>query len=199
MGGRLTGRFMRLVNRTPNQLAVEALRLTSIDVALDVGCGPGQAVALMAKRAHTVHGLDQSRTMLEQARQTNLGSILQGRVILKQGDFETLPYAEGSIDKILASNVMYFWADIPAMLRELRRVLRPGGRLAIYVTDARSMRRWKFAGEDTHRLFDADELNAVLGQGPFESGDIRVEELALAGGIRGLLATVAPPSLQSQP
>lgn len=199
IGGRLTGRFMRVVNRTPNQLAVNALRLTALDVVLDVGCGPGRAVALMASRARRVHGLDQSETMLEQARQANLNSILQGRVILKQGAFEALPYPDASIDKILAANVMYFWADIPAMLTELRRVLRPGGRIAIYVTDAQSMRSWKFAREDTHRLFDFFELGSSLQQGAFEDSEISIEKLALAGGICGLLATIVTPDLQSWP
>ena len=188
---------MRVVNRVPNRAAVEALHLTSIDVALDLGCGPGQAIAMMAKHVRTVHGLDQSGTMLEQARQTNLKFILQGRVILKQGDFKTLPYADASIDKILASNVMYFWADIPAMLWEMHRVLRPGGRIVIYVTDARSMRRWKFAGRDTHRLFDAVELLGALSQGPFEDQNIIIEEIVFAGGIHGLLATISVPNLQS--
>lgn len=199
MGGRLTGRFMRMVNRTPNQLAVDALHLTALDVALDVGCGPGQAVALMARRARKVHGLDQSATMLEQARRANLKSILQGRVVLKQGRFETLPYVDASIDKILAANVMYFWENIPAMLAELRRVLRPGGRIAIYVTDARSMRNWKFASKDTHRLFDAAELRSSLQHAVLEDCEIDIRECALAGGIRGLLATVVIPDLQSPP
>ena len=197
MGGRLTGRFMRVVNRAPNQLAVDALHLTAHDVALDLGCGPGQAVALMAKQAREVHGVDQSETMLDQARRANLRSSLQGRVILKQGAFETLPYADASIDKILAANVMYFWTDIPAVLDELRRVLRPGGRVAIYVTDARSMRKWKFAKEDTHRLFDAVELRSWLQQSVFKDCAISIEKLALAGGIRGLLATIVTPHLQS--
>lgn len=188
---------MRIVNRTPNRLAVEALQLELTDVALDLGCGPGQAVAAMARRAGTVHGLDQSQTMLEQARLANLETMLQGRVVLKQGDFGTLPFADASIDKILASNVMYFWADIPAMLREMHRVLRPGGRIVIYVTDARSMRRWKFADRDTHRLFDATELRGALSQGPFEDRNIDIEELVLAAGIHGLLAIISVPNLQS--
>lgn len=197
IGGRLIGRFMRVVNRTPNQRAVDALCLTALDVALDIGCGPGQAIASMAKRARKVHGLDQSQTMLEQARQANLKSILQGRVVLKQGAFEMLPYADESIDKILAANVMYFWSDIPAMLAELRRVLRPGGRIAIYVTDAISMRNWKFARGDTHRLFDAIELRSALAQGAFGDCRVDIEELPLSGGVRGLLATVITPGLQS--
>jgi len=199
LGGRWTGRFMRVVNRVPNELAVDALRLTSLDVALDLGCGPGQAIALMAERAWMVHGLDQSSTMLTQARQANLKSIARGRVILRRGTFDKLPYANASMDKILASNVMYFWPDIPAVLQEMRRVLRPGGRIVVYVTDEQSMRKWKFARSDTHRLFDAAGLEAALRHAPFEDSDVHVQQLTLSAGIRGLLATIAVPNLQSLP
>ena len=189
LGGRLTGHFMRVVNRAPNRLAVDALELEPDDVALDLGCGPGSAIALMVPRARKVYGMDQSRTMIEQAARNNSAAISEGRVVLRVGTFERLPYVSGSFDKILASNVMYFWHDIPAVLGEIRRVLKPGGRLAIYVTDAGTMRRWKFAGPDTHRLFTDEEVRAGLVEGGFDRHAIDIERIGLPGGVRGLVAT----------
>ncbi len=72
---------------------------------------------------------------------------------------------------------------------QLRRVLKPGGRLAIYVTDAGTMRRWKFAGPDTHRLFTDEEVRARLVEGGFDPHAIDIERIGLPGGVRGLVAT----------
>ncbi len=199
LGGRLTGKFMRVVNRTPNRLAVDALDLAPEDVALDLGCGPGHALALMAARAATVHGMDQSETMLGQAAQANRLAVREGRVVLARGEFDRLPYPTGMFDKILASNVMYFWKNAPGVLAEIRRVMRLGGRLSIYVTDARTMRQWKFAGPDTHRLFDADALRILLRRGGFENDRITLSPVRLSGGIHGLLATAETRPLQSNP
>lgn len=188
LGGRLTGRFMRVVNRAPNRLAVDALDLGAGDTALDLGCGPGHAIVLMAAQAATVHGIDQSATMIEQAGHANRAAVLEGRVVLKNGSFNRLPYPDASFDKILASNVMYFWANIPKVLGEVQRVLKPGGRLAIYVTDAQTMKNWKFASPETHRLFTSDEVRMLLVKGGFDENAVSIEQINLPGGVRGLLA-----------
>ena len=79
------------------------------------------------------------------------------------GRAELLPFANGSVDKILAVNVAYFWCKPAAVLR----VLRPGGGVSIYVTDASAMRRWPFADLATHRLFDRAALERVLRHSDF--------------------------------
>jgi SAM-dependent methyltransferase len=94
-------------------------------------------------------------------------------------------------------NVIYFWNRPERVIREIRRVLRPGGRVSIYVTDAATMRAWKFAGPESHRLFDRRELTAVLSDGGFENTQIDVRPIRLVGGIQGLVA-VATNSLAKQ-
>jgi ubiquinone/menaquinone biosynthesis C-methylase UbiE len=195
LSGRLTGALMRMVNAKPNRMAVEALRVEPQDVVLELGFGPGHAIAMLAAQAKTglVYGVDQSPVMLEQAQTRNRHAIDAGRVFLYEAPFERLPFWQASVDKILAVNVIYFWHDVPAVLQEIRRVLRPGGRIVIYATDASTMRRWKFAGPETHRLFSASELTAILRQGGFDGHHVEVSNIRVAKGIDGLIATISNP------
>ncbi len=165
--GWTVGHFMRFLNARSNASAIAALALQGDEDILELGCGPGHAIRLMAAQAprSVIHAIDQSATMLAQSRSRNWATIQSGRVHLYQGRFEELPLRSHSIDKILAVNVAYFWRDPQRVLREARRVLRPGGTLSIYVTDSSTMRRWKFADAKTHRLFDRDGLAGMLQHG----------------------------------
>ena len=195
--GRLAGNLMGIVNEKPNRLAVDALRIGARDTVLELGFGPGRAIEIMASRAPNgvVYGVDQSTIMLEQAKRRNREAILEGRVCLYHAGFDNLPFADASIDKILAVNVIYFWRDTEAVVKEIRRVLRPDGCMSIYATDAATMRGWKFAGPETHRLFRAGELNEVLLQGGFDRHQISVKSVLMPGKIKGLLATVSAPPI----
>jgi hypothetical protein len=74
------------------------------------------------------------------------------------------------------------------MVSELRRALRPGGRLVAYVTHRASMENWSFVYHGHHRLFDADELGEVLVQGGFAEARIKVHEHSITSSVRGLIA-----------
>lgn len=190
ISGRLVGALMSVVNCRPNDLAIEALDIAPDDEILELGFGPGQAVKRLAAEAPQgrVHGIDQSELMLTQALRANRRMVVQGRVSLRLGRFDSLPYPDESFDKILAVNVLYFWTDPVAVLDEAWRVLRSGGVMAIYATDAATMRHWKFAGEDTHVLFGARELEAAFRESAFGADDIEITNPSLTAGVKGLLA-----------
>jgi ubiquinone/menaquinone biosynthesis C-methylase UbiE len=137
-----------------------------------------------------VFGIDRSPTMVAAARRRNRVAVAAGRSAITAGRAEALPYPDRRFDRVMASNVMYFWEDIPAVVAELHRVLRPGGRIVLYVTDARSMRGWSFARSGTHRLYEADAFEALLRDAAAGRLAVRVEAARLFGGIRGLLATL---------
>jgi ubiquinone/menaquinone biosynthesis C-methylase UbiE len=189
--GWATGRFMRLVNIRPNNLAITALDVQPDDHVLELGCGPGHGLALLAARAPRgiVFGLDQSSEMVSQARAANRAAVRSGSVRLFQSRFEQLPFPDRSMDKVLAVNVAYFWQDSGRVLNEVRRVLRPGGLVSVYVTDAGTMRRWKFAEAETHRLFDLVSLGQTLYAGGFRAEGIVVEDVRVTRSIAGLVAT----------
>ncbi len=96
---------------------------------LDVGCGGGVLSEELIARGATVHGFDASEAMLDIARR-RLGDTAQ----LTCADLgKPLPYAQHSFDAACASLVFHYLEDWSAALAQLRRVLKPGGRLLISV------------------------------------------------------------------
>jgi ubiquinone/menaquinone biosynthesis C-methylase UbiE len=92
---------------------------------LDAGCGSGPLSAALRDRGAIVTGFDKSTGMLELARR-RLGPDADLRV----ADLASpLPYPNGAFDDVIASLVLHYLEDWTAPLAELRRVLRPGGRL----------------------------------------------------------------------
>jgi SAM-dependent methyltransferase len=72
--------------------------------------------------------------MLEMASRRNHASIEAGRVQLHHGRVERLPFDDQVFDKAMSMNSLHLWPDPIAGLRELRRTLRPGGRIAVAFT-----------------------------------------------------------------
>ncbi|HEY6017089.1 MAG TPA: class I SAM-dependent methyltransferase [Gaiellaceae bacterium] len=95
------------------------------DAVLDAACGTGDLALADAKAGGRVTGLDFSERMLERARRKGPG------LAWVQGDALALPFADGSFDAATVGFGVRNLDDLEAGLRELRRVLRPGGRLGV--------------------------------------------------------------------
>lgn len=157
-GGRVVGRLMDVANRRPLALSLAALAPRAGDHVLDLGCGTGAAMARIRRTGAIVTGVDHSATMIAAARRRLASDAAFGLVRAEQATFDALPVATGSVSAVLALNVLYFWHDPDPILAELRRVLRPDGRVVAYVTAAETMRRWRFARAGLHRSVTADLL-----------------------------------------
>ncbi|MFC3894860.1 class I SAM-dependent methyltransferase [Lentzea rhizosphaerae] len=96
---------------------------------LDAGCGAGPVSVALRDRGAVVSGFDRSAKMVELARQ-RLGDDVDLRV----ADITApLPYPDGAFDDAVAALVLHYLEDWTAPLAELRRVLKPGGRLIVVV------------------------------------------------------------------
>lgn len=101
------------------------------DVVLDVATGTAAVAIELARRyGCTVVGVDQSPEMLAEGRARVAQAGLAERVRLEDGRAEELPFADGSFDALTFTYLLRYVDDPGATLRELARVVRPGGRIA---------------------------------------------------------------------
>lgn len=128
------------LDRSWRRRTVKALELGPGSSVLDLATGTG-AVALEIARqqpAASIIGLDPSPGMLEIGRQNLTAAGLEGRIELRQGEAETLPFGDDSFDGVSIAYGIRNVADRDRALREMARVVRPGGRIAILeATEAR--------------------------------------------------------------
>jgi ubiquinone/menaquinone biosynthesis C-methylase UbiE len=139
---------------------------------LDVGCGGGRTVEKLASIAThgKVHGIDYSAASVAVARRTNAKLIESGRVDIQQASVSKLPFADETFDVATAVETHYYWPDLVSDLREIRRVLKPGGRIAI-IAETYKGRRFDFVYRPVMMLLRATYLTV----------DEHRERLAAAG------------------
>lgn len=175
--GRMVGIMMASGNRKAVEWTVSLLDLDATDHVLEVGFGPGVGIECAERRvtAGRVSGIDSSPTMVDVARRRNGAAIAAGRVDLCQGEAMHLPYASHSFDKVFSVHCIYFWKDPILTLQELRRVLVPGGRVAITVLPkARWLETKTVPPADLFTLYDAFEIADLLEKAGFR--DVQVED-----------------------
>ena len=139
-------------------------------LVLDVGSGHGPYHALLCARGCRVVALDLSLGMVREARRAAAAG--QWYVAAAQGDARHLPFCDGVFDRVMANHMLYHVSDQTQALREMRRVLKPGGRV-ILATNAPDIYR---------RLSDLhDRAAAQLGYvcGPSMSARFSLADLPL--------------------
>jgi SAM-dependent methyltransferase len=155
-------------------------RLSAAQHVLDVACGTGaltRTVAARVGRAGRVIGLDANPQMLAVARR------LDASIEWLEGRAEALPLPDASVDAVVSQFGLMFFDDRVAALREMQRVLEPGGRLAVAVCDAVE-RSPGYGALATllHELFGAPVADAF--RAPFAIGDAtRLAALAREAGL----------------
>ncbi len=170
---------------------------------LDLGIGPGTSALEMARAvpAHQQLGLDRSRRMLRLAAARSRRRRLH--LPLVQGDAVALPFRSASLDGVTGHSLLYLVPDPLAALREVRRVLRPGGAVAFLEPRAgpaslagalgagprcaASMLLWR-AMAQLHRRFDERSLPALL----HAAGLVEARAWSVLFGY-GVMATAAAP------
>lgn len=125
-GAELMARSGRLLQAA----AVKRLELAAPDLhVLEIGFGPGVGLALLADTVPQGHvtGVDPSELMHRHAAQRNSEAIAAGRMTLIRSTADTLPLPDDSQDAAMMIDNLHFWPDPVAGLREVSRVLAPGG------------------------------------------------------------------------
>jgi ubiquinone/menaquinone biosynthesis C-methylase UbiE len=131
---------------------------------LDVGSGQGIDLVRYARAGARVTGVDLTPRHVELARAHLAAAELPGNVVL--GDAEELPFEGASFDLVSSNGVLHHTPDIAAALREIRRVLRPGGRARVILYNRSSLHYWiaqfLHAGLLARGLFKEGSMEGVL-------------------------------------
>jgi SAM-dependent methyltransferase len=100
---------------------------------LDVGCGGGRTIEKLAALAPRgkVYGVDYAKGSVAASLGRNATLIQAGRVEVKQASVSQLPFPEGKFDLVTAVETQYYWPDLVADMKEILRVLKPGGTLMV--------------------------------------------------------------------
>lgn len=119
---------LEVITTIPAGHLVEYAGVKAGDRVLDVGCGTGVVAVTAARTGAKVKGLDLSPVLLEKARAN--ADIAELEVEFTEGDVEHLPYADASFDVVLSQFGHMFAPRPDVAIKEMLRVLKPGGRIA---------------------------------------------------------------------
>ncbi|MCW4002781.1 MAG: class I SAM-dependent methyltransferase [Candidatus Bathyarchaeota archaeon] len=102
-------------------------------VVLDVGCGGGRTIGKLARQASRglVLGIDYSKDMVKYSKEQNLQLVKEGRIGLTQASVEKLCFPNDFFDLVTAIETYYFWSNVQTAFQEIRRALKPNGKLLI--------------------------------------------------------------------
>ena len=171
----------RLINAW--QHPVEWLNIPPDGTALDVGSGPGNVTASLARAAGPgglALGVDISEPMLARAVRAESGP----QVGFIRADAQRLPLRDNTVDAITSLAVLQLIPDPAAALAEMARVLRPGGRLALMIpTVGSTARLWRNLPNVGAHIFDNDEVGDILEDNGFTS--VRVQNYGTIQWVRG--------------
>lgn len=138
--GLLAGVFAAVMNggnRLINLRSLEALGVEPGQRVLEVGFGGGATMEALIreKQCGFVGGLDASAEMARAAERRFAPWIAEGRMAVRQGTVEEIPWGDAEFDRALSVNSLFYWPDPARGVREIRRVLRPGGALVLGLRD----------------------------------------------------------------
>lgn len=137
---------------------------------LDVGCGGGRTVSKLAAVATQgkVHGVDYSDESVAATKRTNARWIDLGRVEVHHGSVSQLPFPDNMFDLVTAVETHFWWPNLPGDMREVFRVLKPGGTLILIAeiykganTMAAKLAE-KYASRTSLKLLSAEEHRELL-------------------------------------
>jgi len=181
--GRFLERGMSQRTTTDAKWTISLLDLQPTSKILEVGFGGGFAAQLASQKATQgfFTGIDHSETMVQIASKRNANSIQTGKMELKQGDAENIVYPDESFDIIYSLHSIYFWDNPVKCLKGFRRLLSPGGLLAVTI---QPKNRWRDDQISTPGMdfFFGDQVVEMFKKAGFMN--IRMETLSDKEGAR---------------
>ena len=131
--GRLVARAMNISHSKLTDWGLSHVSVGKNFTILDIGCGGGRTVRKLAGIATEgkVYGIDYSEESVRISRKRNRELIERGRVEVQHSSVSTMPFVDNMFDLVSAVETHYFWPDLVNDMKEVLRVLKPGGILIV--------------------------------------------------------------------
>ena len=172
--GRFMGRMMTKSNMASNKWVVSLMNLEPDDTVLEIGFGPGTALRdiLEITTNGKTAGIDISKLMVDQAKQLNKKAVSEGRLDLRQGEAAAMPWDANSFDKVFAVNVVYLWPNLSTVFNEILRVLKPNGRVVLYLAPIEMMDALGFSNLEAFTIHSQEDVLNACRKAGFSKTDV---------------------------
>ncbi|MBI1814201.1 MAG: class I SAM-dependent methyltransferase [Deltaproteobacteria bacterium] len=172
--GRFIARIMAAETAEANVELLSLLNPQPTDHLLEIGFGHGRTIERAAAQVPhgIVAGVDLSEEMVRMATHHLRHLIREQRVDLQLGDSAHLQYPDGRFDRAYSLHTLYFWPDPQQHLREIYRVLKPGGRFVIGFGPRDDEKASASFPATVYRFYTSDEVRDLLDQVGFRDIDM---------------------------
>jgi ubiquinone/menaquinone biosynthesis C-methylase UbiE len=180
--GTFWARVMNIGHSSVTRWGLSHISINKDDTILDIGCGGGKTVNTLAKIATEgeIYGIDYSEVSVAVSTNKNRRLIDAGRVKILHASIDSLPFSDDMFNLVIAIESYYFWPDLINNLKEIHRVLKPGGSVilvnAMYRDERFEKRNSNLAriGDFTYHL--PEEFRVFLRDAGYSSIQIEVLE-----------------------
>ena len=162
------GQKMDQVNEPLYDLTLDVMQPEDNDIILEIGFGTGKFFNKLFTHTNglKVSGIDFSEAMIETAKKFNSDAISSGTLDVKLGNSDAIPFPDQTFDKVFCNMVIYFWDQPEKHLKEIQRVLKPGGTFFTGIRTRESMLVFPFV-EYGFNLYSTEEWAEMLDQNGF--------------------------------
>ena len=180
--GAFWARFMNIGHSRLTRWGLNHISINKDDTILDIGCGGGRTVNTLAKIAAEgkVYGIDYSEVSVAVSTSKNKKLIDAGRVKILHASVDSLPFSDDMFNLVIAVESYHFWPDLIKNLKDIRRVLKPGGSViivnAIYRDERFEKRNSKLAIMSDFTYHLPDDFRVFLKDAGYSSIQIEVLE-----------------------
>jgi ubiquinone/menaquinone biosynthesis C-methylase UbiE len=169
LAGRITVMVMNLGHKSIYKNAADVLQLQPDDDLLEVACGNGYFIKKYASHVHSVAGLDLSELVVKMAKKKHRGRIKAGTADFIHGDASQLPWEDNRFSVAVTMGSFTSFPKPLESLKELYRVLRPGGRVIVSIewNAEDGLDHTKEVRDYGMRMWTEDDIRATLKEAGF--------------------------------
>ncbi|MCB2305728.1 class I SAM-dependent methyltransferase [Clostridium estertheticum] len=166
--GKAIAKDMNIAHFELTNWGFEKINIKKNDVILDIGCGGGRTVNRMASIATEgkTFGIDYSTDCVKWSKDYNEKFIKDGSVEILHASVEKIPFENDKFDVISAVETIYFWPNLVENFKEVKRVLKPSGKLIIicemYSSERFKERNDEFVAISDMEIHTPEELKLIL-------------------------------------